>query len=168
MKKENILVIIVVVMVAAGALYYRNYQPSQTMPGTSVSSNKSGSGVSWSGYNEGMTTAKAADKPIFLYFHAPWCTYCKKLKKTTFQDKGVISHLKENFITISIDTDETPGIAREWGVNVLPTLWFVEPDGTRIVNIPGYLDAKKFKKLIEFISDEQYKTSKINEFIRAL
>ncbi len=95
--------------------------------------------------------ARQEGKPVFLYFHAQWCTYCVKLKKTTFKDQEVLSYLNENFISISVDTDQNQTLAEQWRVRGLPTMWFLEADGSKINNIPGYMDASRLLEILEYV-----------------
>ena len=170
MRKENVLVIALVCMAVAGLLFYqysnRNESGFQTTGSTSLASTGSSSMISWAGYSEGMSSAKNENKHIFLYFHAEWCTYCTKLKKTTFKDKDVRKMLADKFISIAIDTDKHREIAKQWRVTGLPTMWFLRPDGTRISNIPGYVTADQMMKFLEFVHTQSYEKMKFHDFMK--
>ncbi|MCW8801703.1 MAG: thioredoxin family protein, partial [Desulfobacter sp.] len=100
MRKENILVGILVVLVLGGIYLYSrpganlgaqvpqvNIEPpaveGQAPQNLSMAASKN---ISWNDYTPGMALAEKQGKSIFLYFHAPWCGYCVKLKKETFTD----------------------------------------------------------------------------------
>ena len=171
MKKENILVIVLICMAVAGVLYYQ-YSDGKNAgfqnSGESIPLVKDGSAIAWENFSDGMASGKNSDKHIFLYFHADWCTYCKKLKKTTFKDKAVLKYLSQNFISIAVDTDKDKALANQWRVTGLPSMWFLGPDGSKISNIPGYVDADLFIKFLKYIHTKSYKTIKFNEFIKTL
>ena len=122
--------------------------------------------IGWKDYTPGMAMASNGDKPIFLYFHAAWCTYCTKLKKTTFKDKKILAYLEKNFVSIQVDTDKNQVLSREWKVKGLPTLWFLEPDGTKINSIPGYMDAAQLLLVLKYIHTKSYNTMEFRDFMK--
>ena len=108
------------------------------------------------------------DKPVFLYFHADWCTYCTKLKKTTFADKDVLNYLNDNFISIAIDTEKEKEFASQWGVKGLPTLWFLKSDSSKISNLPGYVGPDQFLAILKYISTQSYEKMSFAEFVKTI
>ena len=180
MKKENILVV-VLIAIALGAVMAFNLmsspepEPVKEMPSetvqngpASVGGGESGShtGIDWKDYTPGMALAREKGKSIFLYFHAPWCTYCTKLKLTTFKDEKVLAYLKENFISIGVDTDQNRPLATEWNVTGLPTLWFLESSGKKINNMPGYVTADQLLQILKYIHTKSYTTMAFHDFVK--
>lgn len=180
MKKENILVVVLIV-IALGAVTAFNLtsspesepgqeMASETVQSSSVSaddgSSDSSTGIDWKDYTPGMALAREKNKSIFLYFHAPWCTYCTKLKMTTFQDESVMAYLKENFISIQVDTDQNRSLAGEWNVTGLPTLWFLESSGKKVNNMPGYVTADQLLQILKYIHTKSYTTMAFHEFVK--
>lgn len=178
MKKENVLVMALVV-IAIGGIYVFNAlkseAPVQKTRMTAARSQASktddsdlGSeiGIKWKDFTPGMAQARKENKFVFLYFHAPWCTYCTKLKLTTFKDKKVLAYLKEHFISIQVNTDENKILANDWQVKGLPTMWFLEPDGEKINRMPGYMDAGKLLRILKYIQTQSYTTMEFNEFVK--
>ncbi len=49
--------------------------------------------------------AKAADKNIFLIFHATWCGWCKRLEKA-MQSNELKKIFEDNFVIVHLDVDE--------------------------------------------------------------
>ena len=172
MKKENVLVIVLICVAVAGVIFYQNLKNGSSdalvSGGGSVAIAKDNSSISWTALSDGMTLAKEQEKHIFLYFHAQWCTYCTKLKKTTFKDRDVIQSLENSFVSIAIDTDKHKEIARQWRVTGLPTIWFLKPDGTKISNIPGYVNADQMTKFLKYIESKSYETVKFHDFVKTL
>ncbi|MCP3875761.1 MAG: thioredoxin family protein [Desulfobacteraceae bacterium] len=129
---------------------------------------KGDSAIDWKDYKQGIVLSESEGKHIFLYFHADWCTYCKKLKQTTFKDKKVLSYLKENFISISVDTDINKEVANQWKVKGLPTLWFLKPDNSKISHLPGYVDAKQFLSILKYIQSKSYDKKTFQEYMETI
>jgi len=182
MRKENILVAVLVVIVLGGIYGYTSMN-GKTNPSAdrtvalahaaTVDTAASGSPsapvseeIVWKDYTPGMALARQENKGIFLYFHASWCTYCVKLKKTTFKDERVVSYLNENFINIRVDTDQSQALANEWQVKGLPTMWFLESDGKKINRMPGYVEAGQLLKILEYIQTKSYTTMAFQEFMK--
>ena len=124
--------------------------------------------IDWQGYVKGMDLAKSQNKHVFLYFHADWCTYCKKLKETTLKDKAVLSYLKDNFVSITVDTDKDQQLANQWKVKGLPTLWFLKPDNSKISSIPGFIDAERFLNVLKYIHTASYDKMNFQDFIKTI
>ena len=172
MRKENILVVVLLTL-ALGGVYIYN-RPSPDLVGAAglndsdlrlADASEKSQEITWNDYTPGMALAKKEGKSIFLYFHAPWCGYCVKLKKSTFKDDRIKAYLKNNFVSISVDTDKRQSLARQWGVRGLPTLWFLESDGMKINNLPGYVDADQLLSILQYIHTKSYKNMNYQEFV---
>lgn len=171
MKKENILVVAIICIIVVGVVGYKNLNSEQTMaavPENGDVQTGDTQSINWQAYAQGMALAKTSGKHIFLYFHADWCTYCRKLKKTTFKEEEVLTYLKDNFISISVDTDHDTTVADEWNVKGLPTLWFLKPDNSKISSIPGYVDKKQFLHILKYIHTQSYDKMSLHEFIKTI
>ena len=178
MKKENVLVVVLIALAIAGGIFYNSSKESgPVIQASTVSEPLSeivekttlemkGTAIGWKDYTPGMAMAAKASKSIFLYFHAPWCTYCTKLKQTTFKDKKILAYLEKNFISIQVNTDKNKVLSNEWKVKGLPTLWFLESDGTKINSIPGYLDAAQLLLVLKYIHTKSYDKMSFQDFMK--
>ena len=124
--------------------------------------------IIWTNYEKGVFMAGQQDKKVFLYFHADWCTYCKKMELTTFKDKGIIDYLNENYIAITVDSDKEKKIASRFGVRGLPTTWFLQPDMGKLSSMPGYIDSKRLLTILKFINTESYEKMSYQDFKKSL
>ncbi|NDY73651.1 thioredoxin family protein [Desulfobacter hydrogenophilus] len=180
MRKESILVGILVVMVLGGIYLYNrsasdlgiqvpqlNIEPRVAEHQTPQSSSTAASNdISWNDYTPGMALAGEEGKNIFLYFHASWCGYCTKLKKETFTDDRIKAYLNDHFVSIGVDTEKREKLARQWGVRGLPTLWFLEPDGTKINSLPGFANADQLLSILQYIHTQSYKNMSYQEYVQ--
>ena len=164
MKKENILVIGLIAL-ACGILAYYIYSDKSSIAANNDSSQAvSSSKIDWKNYSEGITAAKNLNKPVFLYFRSDWCTYCKKMETVTFADDKVQAELNENYISIFVDTGKEQDIAGQWGIRGVPVAWFLKADGTRISQLPGYVDEILFLKALKYISSGKYELMEFKDF----
>ncbi|MFO7911540.1 MAG: thioredoxin fold domain-containing protein [Desulfotignum sp.] len=189
MKKENILVIVLVTIALAGLFWFFTARTGPEIPGgtggtepvasaqipvvettgnAGVENGNAGQNTSidWKDYTPGLAQAKTQEKNVFLYFYAQWCTYCTKLKKTTFVDEKVLSYLEKNFVSISVDTDQNQALSQTWQVKGLPTMWFLAPDGSRISSLPGYVDGSQFLQILRYIHTKSYDKMSFQDFLK--
>ena len=120
--------------------------------------------ITWTNYEKGRAMAEKQGKKIFLYFHADWCTYCKKMELTTFKDKGVIDYINENYIAIRVDSDKEQKIASLFGVRGLPSTWFLKSDSGKLSSMPGYIDSNRLLTILKFINTESYEKMSYQDF----
>lgn len=125
--------------------------------------------ITWYGYNEGITRARAQQKPVIIDFYASWCHWCKVMEKDTFSNERVKKRLTADYIAIRIDMESNVRIrlrdrtlapnefAAMMGVRGLPTLAFLDKKGEPITSIPGYINADTLLPLLGYIRDECYK-----------
>ncbi|MBL0238212.1 MAG: thioredoxin family protein [Saprospiraceae bacterium] len=55
--------------------------------------------------------AKLEHKMLLVKFTAKWCLPCKWMDKTVFQDSQVIEFLDDKIVGISVDVDDSEGVA---------------------------------------------------------
>jgi len=121
--------------------------------------------IRWYTYKQGIELNKKEEKKIFLYFYADWCTYCKKMEKETFNDDSVVSYLNESFIPIKVNSDRDIKTVLDFGVKGLPSTWFIEGDGERISNLPGFIVADTLLNILKYINTDSYKKMSFRKFV---
>jgi thioredoxin-related protein len=126
----------------------------------------SSKGIKWYTYKQGIELSKIEGVKIFLYFYADWCTYCKKMEKETFNDDSVVSYLNDNFISIKVNSDRDTKTALDFGVRGLPSSWFIEENGERISNLPGFIAADILLNVLKYINTDSYKEMPFREFMQ--
>jgi len=168
MKKP---VIIIVVLFIAAILVINGFQAE-----SSADRGDWKEGIQWSEPSMTQESVIARDKPVYLFVSTEWCTYCKKMKNNTFTDEKVQTLLNELFTVIYINPEKQgtarftgeelsyADLARNLGVNGYPANYFFEPGGKLIGGQPGYLDAKMFADLAEYIGDDHYKSYTFTKF----
>lgn len=95
----------------------------------------------------------AQGKPIMLDFYADWCTSCKIMEATTFQDPAVMKAL-QYFVILKVDVTANKALLQKFGVIAPPTFVFFTPQGQELKNhrLVGEMSAPIFLKQIERIT----------------
>lgn len=98
----------------------------------------------YTSYAEAVEAAKSLKRPIFLYFGAEWCGYCKKMKSTTLADTEVKDKLAKEYVPCIIDTDKDRATARKYKVSGIPAYMILSPDETIMARTSGMKSKEEF------------------------
>ncbi len=125
--------------------------------------------VHWVDLEKGLAMAKSDNKPVFLWFYGSWCGYCKKMLARVFPDSSVIATLNASFVPIKIETaskrqityqgasmTESEFATSKFNARKVPSTWFVEPNGCRILHLMGYRPVSDLVKNLEYVRTKQY------------
>lgn len=92
-----------------------------------------------------FAAARAAGKPVFLYWGAVWCPPCNQVKATLFSRPDFVERSRA-FVPVYVDGDR-PGaqkVAARFKVQGYPTMVLFKPDGTEITRLPGEVDPERY------------------------
>lgn len=105
-------------------------------------------------FDQALSSAQQACRPVMVDFFAEWCTACKELDHKTYTD-GRVRDEAQRFAAIKIDaTNESEGLnalQARFGVVGLPTIVFIDGRG-RVLKEPlvtGFVEPKDYVKLMQ-------------------
>jgi thiol-disulfide isomerase/thioredoxin len=109
-------------------------------------------GIDWfgGGVDAAFAAARAANKPVFLYWGAEWCPPCAQIKTTIFS-KREFQERSRLFVPVYLDGD-TPSAQKygeRFGVVGYPTMILFKPDGTEITRLPGGVDVARYARILD-------------------
>ena len=97
-----------------------------------------------------FAAARAARKPVLLYWGADWCPPCSRLKSTVFRYPEFVERTRL-FVAVNLDGDE-PGAQRlgaEFGVRGYPTVIVLSPDREEITRIALTLEVEHYARALD-------------------
>ena len=88
----------------------------------------------------------ASDKPTLVDFFATWCGPCKMLTPVFAEAAKKYTDVK----FVSVDIDKLPETAKAFNVQAVPTVVFINAEGTTtFVGTDDLLPAEKFDELVK-------------------
>ncbi len=109
-------------------------------------------GIAWfeGDVDAAFAAAKAANKPLFLFWGAEWCPPCAQIKSTIFATRE-FQERSRLFVPVYLDGD-TPSAQRQgerFGVVGYPTMILFRPDGQEITRLPGGVDVARYATILD-------------------
>jgi thiol-disulfide isomerase/thioredoxin len=127
-------------------------EPQSTQAAATAGESHLPPGIEWFGgeVDAAFAAAKAANKPVFLYWGAEWCPPCAQIKTTIFS-KREFQERSRLFVPVYLDGD-TPSAQKHgerFGVVGYPTMILFKPDGMEITRLPGGVDVARYAKILD-------------------
>lgn len=107
------------------------------------------SALPWLGSESaGISAARDASKPMLVFLHADYCTWCRKMEQTSFRDSRVVA-LADAFVLVRLNGEkEGKPLIKRYQVQRYPFQAFVAPDGALIARAPDFMDPDRYASLL--------------------
>jgi len=66
--------------------------------------------IQWKTWEQLEVALNKDPKPVFLFFQAEWCAYCKKIKRNALQDPAIVKKLNNDYYALQMDVESTDRI----------------------------------------------------------
>jgi thioredoxin-related protein len=96
-----------------------------------------------------FAAARAASKPVFVYWGAKWCPPCNQVKATIFNRQDFIER-SHAFMPVYVDGDG-PGaqkLGARFHVSGYPTMLLFTPQGVEVTRLPGEVDPARYTEVL--------------------
>jgi|GEM_PF-6440468 len=107
--------------------------------------------INWlTDYYEAKNLGELHNKPVVVYFYFPECSHCIQMEET-FKDPLILAR-QNDFIWVRINVDDIKyhNLREEYKLKYAPTTYFLYPNGTGITYIDVYMNATRFRNVIDF------------------
>lgn len=109
--------------------------------------------IDWAAsFESAMEQARAEDKFVMVDFYTSWCHWCRVLDQKTYSDPRV-SDLAKRMISVKVNAEAQPAVARQYRVTAYPTVVFIHPDGEARKVLRGFKPPEGFLPLMEQVLD---------------
>lgn len=61
--------------------------------------------INWLSFEQLEDSLRVKPKKVFISFYTDWCVYCKKMEKTAFKNKTVISILNKKYYAVKMNAE---------------------------------------------------------------
>lgn len=92
---------------------------------------------------EAKKIAVKTNRNIMVDFFATWCGPCKMLDQNVYSSDK-FKAMSKYFVFVKIDVDKQKAVSQQFGIEAMPTIKFLRPDGTVIGGFVGYIDLNAF------------------------
>lgn len=140
------------------------------------SSTKGESPVKWKSFDSAITESKQENRKMVISVYTDWCSWCKKMEKSTYGNENVASYLNENFIPVKVNAESREKLSymgqtiserelsKGFNISGYPSTVFLDENQQIITVIPGYIEAEQFLRILQFFKDDSYKTMDFEDF----
>ena len=132
--------ILAITTIAANGLFLNTSDEKGCLNDTCSNNNISNvSGINWNeNFQSAISESEKTNKPMFVYFEASWCPYCKQLESETFTNQDVQNKIAENYIPVKVDGNSNPELCSRYNVFGFPTIVIIDSNGEKLDVIKGF------------------------------
>lgn len=116
------------------------------------------------GFERGLERARVRDRPAFVYFDAPWCSWCHRYQAQTLDEPSVRKRLARDFVPIVVDFDARPDLIERYRARGLPYTLILAPDGSVLNGFAGVLSAPDLLDVLARAKEARVATADVEPF----
>lgn len=99
-------------------------------------------------YADACRKAAEEHKNVLLLITTETCGWCRRLERTTLRDDAVVEQINADFVAVHVTRgkDEYP---KSLEAKMVPTSYFLHPDGTVFYRMPGYWTSEDYLSILK-------------------
>ncbi len=110
-------------------------------------------GLRWeSDLQTAQNLARQTNRLVLIHFGGPWCGPCRMLEQKVFSQPGFGGELAANYVAVKVDPNVERGIARNYGIERVPTDVVATPSGQLIYRIASPSTAADYVSVMSRIA----------------
>ncbi|MBN2274155.1 MAG: DUF255 domain-containing protein [Bacteroidales bacterium] len=143
--------------------------------------------VKWYSIEEALEKTKKEPRKIMIDVYTSWCKWCKVMDTATFNHPVIAARLNEKYYPVKFNAEQKEDVtvngktykfiaAGSRGYHELaaallngnlgyPSVVFLDENANMIQPLQGFIRARQFDQIINFIGGDHYKTQKWEEFL---
>jgi thioredoxin-related protein len=129
----------------------------------------------WHAFGEALSIAAAEQRPIFVDVSAPWCGWCRKMRRDVYPE--LMPELGSDFVLTRLNRDDNETmhrfmgsmlssvrLAQQLNIQSVPAIVLLDSEGEYILHLSGFIEADKLQPVINYISTGAYKRQSFERF----
>ncbi|MCF8380929.1 MAG: DUF255 domain-containing protein [Bacteroidales bacterium] len=143
--------------------------------------------INWLDFTEANKLSATNDKKYFIYVYTDWCSWCKRMNSTSFQDEEVIQLLNDKFISVKFNAESKDPItfrgnefkfvsSGNRGYHQLaaallnnklsyPSIVFLDEKMNMIQPLPGYKSPEDLSRILRYLGDKIYEEMSFDAYL---
>ncbi|MAL17222.1 MAG: hypothetical protein CL670_16755 [Balneola sp.] len=116
--------------------------------------------LDWKPFEEALSFAESEGLPIFVDVWAPWCGWCRKMKRDVYPE--LAEHLSQNYVLTRINRDDNETmhsykgqrlsslrLAQKLNIQSVPGIVLLNSKGEYVMHLSGFIENKALRPLLE-------------------
>lgn len=138
--------------------------------------------IEWMTWDEAIQKSQVEERKIFVDLYTKWCTWCKKMETSTFQQEDIARFINERYYPVKFDAQYTENIEFNGeiykfknGYNELatkitmgslqfPSVIFLDENFNTIQSIPGFRKKDELEMILVYFADDHHLSTPWNIF----
>ena len=133
--------------------------------------------LDWQPFEAALAEADATGRPVLVDVYAPWCGWCRKMKRDVYPSEGVRACLDADFVITRLNRDDgetmyryrgqrlsARHLAQALGATGVPTVVLLASDGQRLLRLPGFIEADALQPVLAYVASGAYRRQPFEAF----
>ena len=103
----------------------------------------------YTNYKDALAESVKTNKPLFVYFTADWCGFCKKMKSGTLENEQIKAELTSDYVPCYLSFDTNKDLNGKFKIKQIPTYIVISPDGVVLSRGQGYKNKEEFSEWLK-------------------